>query len=103
MYKLGVYVPEGSLASVKQALFQAGAGRYQAYEQVCWQVKGEGQFKPLPGSNPSVGQQNQLARVIEYRVEMICEEAIIESVIKAMKTAHPYEAPAYDVVQLLDF
>ena len=33
----------------------------------------------------------------EYRVEMICADENIKSVLQALIAAHPYETPAYDV------
>ncbi|MGC9385424.1 MAG: NGG1p interacting factor NIF3 [Hydrogenovibrio sp.] len=102
MYKLCFFVPEDFVEDVKQAVFAAGAGRIGNYEQCCWQVKGQGQFKPLPGSQPFLGRQNELERVNEYRVEMVMQENLATEVIQALKRAHPYEAPAYEVMALID-
>ncbi len=56
MYKLCYYVPESHLEVTKQAIFDAGAGRVGNYDCCCWQVRGQGQFRPLPGSQPFIGQ-----------------------------------------------
>lgn len=101
MYKLAFYVPESHLEIVKQAIFAAGAGRYENYEHCCWQTLGQGQFKPMTGSNPFLGQQNQLETLAEYKVETICQEAYLKKVIAALKQSHPYEEPAYEVYQIL--
>lgn len=107
MYKLVFFVPEEHLEAVKQAVFDAGAGKIGDYDQCCWQVLGQGQFRPLSGSNPFIGQSplvsetfGELTQVPEYRVEMVCEDTLISSVIKALKLTHPYEEPAYDIWQL---
>ncbi|WP_435979700.1 NGG1p interacting factor NIF3 [Psychrobacter sp. DM4] len=102
MYKLTVFVPRASLDTVKIALFAAGAGRIGNYEQCCWQVEGIGQFLPLMGSDPHIGMQDTLAQVDEWRVEMVVVEDAIHRVIEALKEAHPYETPAYDVIKVLD-
>lgn len=102
MFKLCFYVPQSHLDIVKQAVFSAGAGRIGNYDHCCWQVAGQGQFRPLDGSNPAIGQLQQLETLVEYRVETICEETCIHDVVAALKTAHPYEEPAYDVVQLVE-
>lgn len=103
MYQLIVYVPQDHLAQVKQAIFDAGAGRFEQYEHCCWQTKGEGQFKPLLGSNPAVGEVGQeVEQEPEYKIETICREADIHSVIQALKHSHPYEEPAYAVWALVD-
>ncbi|MBV1932020.1 MAG: NGG1p interacting factor NIF3 [Porticoccaceae bacterium] len=100
MLKLCYYVPETHLTLVKEAVFAAGAGRQGNYDHCCWQALGEGQFRPLPGSKPHLGQQDELTAVTEYKVELLCEENIITTVIKALKLAHPYEEPVFDVVRL---
>ncbi|WP_417595517.1 NGG1p interacting factor NIF3 [Oceanospirillum sp.] len=100
MYKLAFFVPESHLEPVKNAVFETGAGRIGHYEHCCWQVKGQGQFRPLAGSHPHIGAQGQLETVEEYRVELVCEDKLIRQAVAAMKLAHPYEEPAYDVIHL---
>lgn len=100
MYKLCITVPETHLDSVKLAIFEAGAGTIGQYSHCCWQVLGEGQFMPLAGSNAFIGTVNQLETVPEYKVETICASECIHDVIAALKKAHPYETPSYDVWQL---
>lgn len=102
MYKLCFYVPESHLESVKQAVFDAGAGRMGDYEHCCWQVLGQGQFRPGVGADPFIGEPGKLERVAEYRVEMICEDDLIQPAVAALRQAHPYEEPAFDVWPLLE-
>jgi hypothetical protein len=101
MYKLCFYVPDTHIETVKQAVFDAGAGRIGDYDSCCWQVLGEGQFRPLSGSQPFLGQQGKLERVPEYRVEMVCEAANISAAVAALLASHPYQEPAWDVVALV--
>ncbi|MBU5616935.1 NGG1p interacting factor NIF3 [Psychrobacter sp. TAE2020] len=103
MYKLTVFVPNEALEQVKSALFAAGAGKIGDYEQCCWQVQGSGQFMPLAGSTPHIGSHDSLESVSEWRVEMVVDKLAIIKVIQALKKAHPYEIPAYDVLEVLDF
>lgn len=102
MYKLVFFVPESHLEHVKAALFSAGAGRIGNYDQCCWQVQGTGQFRPLVGANPYVGNNDQLETLAEYRVEMVCADELIQTAVAALRTAHPYEEPAFDVWRLVD-
>ncbi|WP_294949423.1 YqfO family protein [Sulfurivirga sp.] len=102
MYKLVFFVPVTHVEQVKQAVFDAGAGRIGNYDRCSWQVLGEGQFRPLDGANPFLGQQGEVEKVAEYRVEMVCDDAHIEKAVQALKAAHPYETPAYDVWKLAD-
>jgi structural toxin protein (hemagglutinin/hemolysin) RtxA len=101
VYKLCFYVPESHLEAVKTAVFEAGAGRIGDYDRCCWQVMGQGQFRPLAGSNPHLGQLDQLEQVAEYRVEMVCEASCVRAAVQAMQNAHPYEEPAWDVIELV--
>jgi hypothetical protein len=103
MYQLSFYVPAAQVDAVKQAVFDAGGGRIGNYDSCCWQVAGQGQFRPLPGSDPTVGGVGQLERVDEYKVEMVCDDAIIEAAVTALRQAHPYEEPAYQVWKLESF
>jgi hypothetical protein len=103
MYKLSFYIPESHLEEVKNALFQTGAGRIGSYDCCCWQVLGEGQFRPLLGSDPFLGSQGKVEKVAEYRVEMVCADNLIAQVVKTLKDSHPYETPAYNVTRLEEF
>ena len=101
MYKLCFYVPDSHLEAVKTAVFAAGAARIGDYDNCCWQVLGQGQFRPLDGSKPFLGQQGEVEVVAEYRVEMVCEKAFVRAAVAALIEAHPYETPAWDVVALV--
>ena len=103
MFKLCCYIPESHVEAVKAALFDAGAGRIGNYEHCAWQVLGQGQFRPLAGSKPFIGAQDVLETVAEYRVEMVCADEVIADVIDALRQAHPYEEPAFDVIRVEDF
>ena len=95
MHTLTLYIPETHLEHVKAAIFAAGAGRHGAYDCCCWQTLGQGQFRPLEGSNPAVGERGVTAVVPEYRVETLCCDDAIPAVTAAIRAAHPYEEPAF--------
>lgn len=103
MFKLIYYVPQSHLEETKQAVFAAGAGGIGNYEQCAWQVLGTGQFKPVKGANPFIGELDALERVAEWRVETIVPEQNAQAVAKALKASHPYEEPAFEFMQLLVF
>lgn len=103
MYKICLFVPEDSVESVKSALFNAGAGCIGNYDQCCWQTAGTGQFRPLENSQPTIGTLNKIESVPEIKLELVCEDALIEQAIYAMKQSHPYEEPAYHVWRLENF
>lgn len=101
MYQLIVYVPESHVEPLKTALFDAGAGCLGNYDSCCWQTLGQGQFRPLDGSAPYVGQRGVVEVVNEYRLEMVVADAVIRQVVAALYQAHPYEEPAYTVVRAI--
>jgi len=100
MYSLVFYVPESHLESVKRAVFDAGAGSMGNYDSCCWQVKGQGQFRPVKGATPFLGKLDELECVDEYRVEMVLSEEVKEPVLAALLLAHPYEEVAYHFIQI---
>lgn len=100
MYKMCYFVPESHLEVTKAALFESGAGRIGDYDSCAWQCKGQGQFRPLEGSNPFLGQAGEVEKVEEYRVELVCRDELIQAAVQALKESHPYEEPAYEVFRM---
>ena len=100
MFFIIFYSPVEHTEKIKQAMFEAGAGRIGSYACCAFQTVGTGQFMPLPTAMPFIGQEGNLDRVTECRVEMICEEYCIEAAIAALKISHPYETPAYHVIRM---
>lgn len=98
LYKIEFYVPESHLEQVKQAMFAEGAGKVGDYDCCAWQTSGQGQYRPLQGSQAFVGEVGKLERISEYKVEMVCPANLLPAAIEAMKQAHPYEEVAYAVV-----
>lgn len=103
MYQLSFYVPESHLESVKAAVFAVGGGRIGRYDNCAWQIKGQGQFRPLAGANPHLGSVGATEYVDEFRVELVVSDALVGDAVAAMKSAHPYEEPAYAVIRLESF
>lgn len=103
VYQISVYVPDADREAVKAAMFAAGGGRIGDYDQCCWQVRGTGQFRPLPGADPHIGTVGAVEQVEEWRLELVVADDCVAAVIAAMKAAHPYEEPAYAVIRLEQF
>jgi hypothetical protein len=99
--KLVVFVPREALDGVRDALFAAGAGRIGAYERCSWYTAGTGTFLAGEGTSPTVGEAGREERVAELRLETVFPEERDEEVIAALRQAHPYEEPAFDVYPLL--
>lgn len=99
--KLVVFVPAAALDAVREALFGAGAGRIGNYERCSWYTEGTGTFFSGEGSNPSVGRVGREERVAEVRLETVYPLERHADVIAALRDAHPYEEPAFDVYELV--
>jgi hypothetical protein len=99
--KLVVFVPREALDPVREALFSAGAGRIGDYERCSWYGEGTGTFLGGVGTDPSVGQPGREQRVAELRLETVFPEERQAEVVEALRRAHPYEEPAFDIYPLL--
>jgi len=99
--KLVVFVPPDALDAVRDALFAAGAGRIGDYERCSWYAEGTGTFRALPGANPAVGSVGDEERVPELRLETVFPEERRDEVVAALRRAHPYEEPAFDIYALV--
>ena len=99
--KLVVFGPAEALDDVREALFAAGAGRIGQYERCAWYIVGTASFRALPGATPSIGHIGQDEHVPEFRLETMFPEARQDAVIAALRRAHPYEEPVFDIYALL--
>ncbi|OBC17191.1 Nif3-like dinuclear metal center hexameric protein [Mycobacterium sp. 852013-50091_SCH5140682] len=95
-----VFVPVTDAAAVRAALFAAGAGRIGDYSHCSWSVAGTGQFLPHDGATPAIGEVGTVEQVAEDRVEVIAPSRLRAAVLAAMRAAHPYEEPAFDIIAL---
>jgi dinuclear metal center YbgI/SA1388 family protein len=100
--KLTVYVPGDAADALRDALARAGAGRIGDYDHASFSAPGRGRFRPLEGASPVIGTVGQIETVDEERVEVVLPRHLRGRVVRTMLAAHPYEEPAYDVVELAD-
>ncbi|SFS81708.1 Nif3-like dinuclear metal center hexameric protein [Marininema halotolerans] len=99
-HKIVVFIPDSHHEKVLTAMCEAGAGAIGDYSHCTFNLEGTGTFLPGAGSDPYIGKQGELAKVSEVRLETIVSTEVRESVIQAMKNAHPYEEVAYDMYPL---
>ena len=98
--KLVVYLPDADVPGVLAAIYQAGAGHIAHYDHCSFRVGGTGTFRPLDGAKPVVGQLATDETVTEQRLEVLLPTYLERAVVRAMKQAHSYEVPAYDLYAL---
>lgn len=99
--KVITFVPRDSVDHVRNALGTAGAGGIGNYKLCSFNMQGEGTFLPGPDAHPTIGTPGTLARVPEVRLEMVCEKRALALVVETLKQLHPYEEPAYEIVELM--
>jgi hypothetical protein len=102
VHKLVWFVPEVALDATREAVFAAGAGRIGAYERCSWYTAGTGTFLAREGADPAIGEVRKEERVPELRVETVVPVELVEGVIRALCTAHPYEEVAFELYALVD-
>lgn len=100
LYTLVTFVPPEYTEKLLAALFDAGAGNLGAYDHCAFVSSGVGRFRPLPGSDPFIGQEGKDELVREDRVELVVAGENLETVLTALRRAHPYEEPAVYVYSI---
>ncbi|MCS4535438.1 Nif3-like dinuclear metal center hexameric protein [Corynebacterium sp. HS2168-gen11] len=98
--KWGFQVPPEHAESVKQALFAIGAGAIGKYRECSFELTGTGQFRPLIDADPYLGTPEQLTRLEELRVEFVAPRHLRNPLMGALREAHPYEEPGFDITSL---
>jgi hypothetical protein len=99
--KLVVFVPREALDPVREALFAAGAGVIGEYTHCSWYAEGTGTFLGGEGTSPSVGSSGREQRAAELRLETVFPSERHDEVVAALRAAHPYEEPAFDIFERL--
>jgi dinuclear metal center YbgI/SA1388 family protein len=101
-YKITTFIPDAAVNAVAGALYAAGAGAIGRYSHCGFMTEGVGTFLPLEGAKPAIGQKGRLERVSEIRLETVVAADNVAAVIAALRRAHPYETPAFDVFRHCD-
>jgi dinuclear metal center YbgI/SA1388 family protein len=96
--KLVVFVPRVDAQRLIDALAGAGAGALGDYDRCAWTTEGTGTFRPLTGATPAIGKVGRVEQVAETRVEMVVPPSRRAAVLAALRAAHPYEEPAFDLL-----
>ncbi len=100
LMQLVTYVSHNEAEKVRQALFEAGAGKIGEYDECSFNIRGEGTFRPSDNANPFVGEKGKRHTEPETRISIVFPAHLRNRVVQAMLAAHPYEEPAYEVFML---
>ena len=102
MFKVEVYVPYNFTDKIREVLNEIGIGKVGNYDNCVCFTKVRGMFRPLKGSNPYLGLENELCEVLENKIETICNRKDLEKVIEAIKKVHPYDEPLINAIPILN-
>lgn len=103
MDKVVVFAPEGEVSALlREQLAAAGAGQLGAYDSASFSSVGTGRFRPLAGAKPAIGTVGAIEDVAEERIEVIAPRSKRQILIDVIRAIHPYEEPAYDVIELAE-
>lgn len=101
MVKIVVFVPKSHSDIVRQVMGSSGAGKRGLYSHCSFSSAGVGRFKPLEGSNPTIGTIGKLEEVVEERIECICKKSEVKNILAAIRKVHPYEEVSIDLYPLI--
>lgn len=99
-FKIVVFVPDADLQRVSDALFESGAGQIGEYSECSYRLSGIGTFRGSDASNPTIGQKGRREEVQEHRLEVVCPSFLLGNAVAALRKAHSYEEPAFDIYPL---
>ncbi|MDD4158996.1 MAG: Nif3-like dinuclear metal center hexameric protein [Proteiniphilum sp.] len=102
LLKFVTTVPVQHADSVRNALFNAGAGHIGNYDCCSYNLSGEGTFRPGAGTNPFVGEAGTLHFEPEVRIETVVPVMKKEEVLRALLAVHPYEEPVFDFYPIVN-
>lgn len=100
--KICVTVPLDNTDEVRNTVCEAGAGVIGNYTHCSMMTKCVGSFKPNDEADPYIGEANKLEFVDEDKLEFVCDVKKVKEVIKALRSVHPYEEPAIEIIPLIE-
>ncbi|MBF6642245.1 Nif3-like dinuclear metal center hexameric protein [Flavobacterium sp. J49] len=98
--KLVTYTIPENVETLRNALFDAGAGKIGNYEDCSFNSKGIGTYMGNEDSNPEVGERFEFVENEEIKIEVTFEKHLQSKVLKALFSNHVYEEVAYEIYEL---
>lgn len=98
--KLEIFIPQGHVENVRDALAKAGVGVIGNYDHCFATSQVQGSFRPLEGANPFDGKVGEISVTVEYKLEVNCRRELVNEALAALRRSHPYEEPLINVIPL---
>lgn len=99
-FKLEIFIPETHFRQLQKALQEADAGHIGNYDSCLSYSRVTGTWRPLKGTNPYIGVQDEISEEPELKVEVTCRSENLQKTMHAVKQVHPYEEPVINVIPL---
>lgn len=99
-FKLEIFIPETHFADLRKALQSADAGHIGNYDCCLSYSRVIGTWRPLPGTDPFIGEEGVISEEEELKVEVTVKGERLDETIEAVKAVHPYEEPVINVIEL---
>jgi len=98
--QLVTYAPVADAKKVRQALFDAGAGKIGNYEECSFNIEGTGTYKPVKDAQPYIGEVGKHQEESEVRISVIYPKHLHHKLLKKLFEVHPYEEVAYEIFEI---
>ncbi len=98
--KLVTFTIPDNVEQVRNALFDAGAGKIGNYEDCSFNSKGIGTYMGNENSNPEIGERFEFVEGEEIKIEVTFEKHLQSKILKVLFSNHVYEEIAYEIYEL---
>ncbi|MET2901120.1 divalent cation tolerance protein CutA [Vibrio rotiferianus] len=99
-FKLEIYAPDTEVVAIRDALNSVAAGVVGDYDSVISIVKISGFWRPTEGSEPVTGEKGEINFGEEVRLDVRCQESLVQAALDAIRAIHPYEEPVINILPL---
>ena len=99
-FKLEIYAPDTEVVAIRDALKSVGAGVVGDYDSVISIVNISGFWKPKEASEPVTGEKGEINFGEEVRIDVRCQESLVQAALDAIRSIHPYEEPVINILPL---
>ncbi|WP_431164463.1 Nif3-like dinuclear metal center hexameric protein [Tenacibaculum halocynthiae] len=98
--KLTTYVPINNANSLREQLFNVGAGTIGNYDNCSFSMDGKSSFKGNESSNPKIGKKGELTFEEEACISITFDSYLEGKILNTLFNNHPYEEVAYEIITL---
>lgn len=100
-YKVVTYISVGEFEPFATRLRSEFVNRLGEYENCVSWSEVTSVWTPLEGARPFIGEAGKESREREMRIEMLCNEEDVASLVRRIKAIHPYEEVGIDIFPVL--